>query len=180
MSHCSRHKTVPALGGLCCFDILEAVLVCNSVCNSHFSPFKCFYVEGPDLYCKCDIFIFLYVSKMYWIHYTDEGVSVSSLLKTPCNGSESLTDNMQLWLDGNVGSELRKLNSRRAHSHCWMLDCQQQKLITLNLGETKTQNWSVIKARSSFIILLLCLLPGIIVPSWNWQHARKERKFNFL
>lgn len=26
------------------------------------------------LYCKCDIFIFLYLCKMYWIHYKDEGI----------------------------------------------------------------------------------------------------------
>lgn len=39
---------------------------------------------------------------------------MSSLLKTPCNGIESLIDNERLWLEGTVGIELCGLNSRRA------------------------------------------------------------------
>lgn len=77
----------------------------NKVCNSHLSPFQissCWRTWFRS-YCKCDIFIFLYLSKMYWIHYKDELISVSSLLKTPCNGSESLIDHVWLWLEGNAG-----------------------------------------------------------------------------
>lgn len=45
-----------------------------------------------------------------------------SLLNTPSNGSESLIGHVWLWFEGNVGSQLCKLNSRRARlpAECWI------------------------------------------------------------
>lgn len=78
----------------------------NNICKLHLTPSKYFCVEGPDFFHTVNV-ISLYFSvylKCILIHYKDEGVSASSVLKTPSNGSESLNGDVWLRVEGNVGS----------------------------------------------------------------------------
>lgn len=170
MSHCGQYKTVPALvvyvfrhtgSRIYLLAVLEYVhglktmYVTRTYHLSNVFFFLC-WRTWFRLYCKCDIFIFLYISKMYWIHYKDEGISVSSLLKTPCNGSEFNWSCVAL-VGGKCGQRVMQVKQQEGASRCWVLGCQQQKLITHNLAAAnrKQKEAGVIKTRTNCIILLL-------------------------